>query len=466
MFHRIHKPSVLIATIAVTQAVCLTAGVLFFASWMRTSVSEIVYQQVLDDNVQMTRQLTVLVKHMDVGDIRENSASWHKLQRVIGHIQLPNDGFVCLTDARNGDLLCHPDFNGSDAPMAKTYVAGKTDYSKRSPAESVRAMLPGDDTTSTVTGSVRDYEGELQIIAASRMNDSDLQLNVHQKTSGVEGRIQHLTRAVVPAGLTVAGLLVAITTWSIILIVRRYDARLAAINAGLEATVEERTRALRKTRDAVVFGLAKLAESRDVDTGEHLERISTYVTTLAQQLEANGHACWMDRAYVDNLALASSLHDIGKVGIPDNVLLKPGAFTPEERAQMETHAALGGACLDAIGEQLGDDDFLQLSREIAYGHHEKWDGTGYPAQAKGEGIPVSARIVALSDVYDALRSRRPYKEPMPHAQARAIIVEGRGSHFDPAVVDAFLACESVFERLSDQGGTAPQAAANPQASAA
>ncbi len=466
MFHRIQKPSILIATIAVTQTACLTAGVLFFATWMRTSVSEIVYQQVLDDNVQMTRQLTVLVQQMDVGDVRENPASWRRLQRVIGHIELPNNGFVCLTDARNGDLLCHPDFNGADTPMPKTYVAGKTDYTTRSPAESVRAMLPGDSTTPTVTGSVRDYEGELQIIAASRMKDFDLQLNVHQKTSGVEDRIQHLTRAVVPAGLTVAGSLVTITTWCIILIVRRYDARLAAINEGLEATVQERTRALRKTRDAVVFGLAKLAESRDVDTGEHLERIRVYVTTLAQQLETNGHACWVDRAYIENLALASSLHDIGKVGIPDNVLLKPGAFTPEERDQMQTHATLGGACLDAIGEQLGDDDFLQLSREIAYSHHEKWDGTGYPAQAKGEEIPFSARIVALSDVYDALRSRRPYKKPMPHAQARAIIVQGRGTHFDPAIVDAFLACESVFESLSDQSHSAHQATAEPQASAA
>ena len=195
--------------------------------------------------------------------------------------------------------------------------------------------------------------------------------------------------------------------------------------------------------------------------------IATIAVTQAACLTAGVlfFASWM-RTSVSEIVYQQVLDDNVQMTRQLTVLLKPGAFTPEERTQMETHAALGGACLDAIGEQLGDDDFLQLSREIAYGHHEKWDGTGYPAQAKGEDIPASARIVALSDVYDALRSRRPYKEPMPHAQARAIIVEGRGSHFDPAVVDAFLACESVFERLSDQGGTAPQAAANPQASAA
>ncbi|MEM7235469.1 MAG: HD domain-containing phosphohydrolase, partial [Planctomycetota bacterium] len=143
-------------------------------------------------------------------------------------------------------------------------------------------------------------------------------------------------------------------------------------------------------------------------------------------------------------------HDIGKVGIPDQVLLKPGSFTEEERTIMESHPRIGGECLEAISDQLGQDDFLQLSREIAFCHHEKWDGTGYPAGLSADEIPMSARIVALADVYDALRSRRPYKERMPHEEASRILQAGSGCHFDPDIVEAFLACEATFREISEQ----------------
>jgi len=242
--------------------------------------------------------------------------------------------------------------------------------------------------------------------------------------------------------------LVAITTGLVFVILRRYDNRLAALNENLEDMVDRRTLSLRKTRDAVVFGLAKLAESRDTDTGEHLDRIRVYVTTLANYLSRE--FTWIDDKYIENLALASSLHDIGKVGIPDQILLKPGRFDPDERTVMETHAQKGGACLEAISQHLGEDDFLQLSREIAFSHHEKWDGTGYPLQIAEDDIPFAGRIVALADVYDALRSRRPYKDPMSHEKAKSIILEGRGSHFDPLIVDAFLACESEFVSISEK----------------
>ena len=123
---------------------------------------------------------------------------------------------------------------------------------------------------------------------------------------------------------------------------------------------------------------------------------------------------------------------------------------------MERHADIGGKCLEAVGEHLGEDDFLQVAREIAYCHHEKWDGSGYPFQVSGETIPLAARIVALADVYDALRSKRPYKDPMPHEKARKIILEGRGTHFDPRVVDAFLSCERLFVQVSQQQSLSSQ----------
>ena len=135
----------------------------------------------------------------------------------------------------------------------------------------------------------------------------------------------------------------------------------------------------------MIFGLAKLAESRDTDTGEHLDRIRRYVTILAEQLRGDGMR--IDQSYIDTLGLASSLHDIGKVGVPDAVLLKPGRLDADERVIIETHAAIGGDCLKAIGDQLGEDNFLQMAKEIAYSHHERWDGAGYPFRLGGEAIP-------------------------------------------------------------------------------
>jgi response regulator RpfG family c-di-GMP phosphodiesterase len=160
--------------------------------------------------------------------------------------------------------------------------------------------------------------------------------------------------------------------------------------------------------------------------------------------------------YVANLAVASALHDIGKVGVPDAVLLKAGRLTPAERRAMQMHAELGGECLAAIQRQLGDDDFLQLGQQVAVAHHEQWDGSGYPHGLQGKAIPLAARIVAVADVYDALTSHRPYRPALSHAEAREWIVSHYGTQFDPEVVEAFVAREGDFARLSQ---TAPQGAA-------
>jgi len=301
---------------------------------------------------------------------------------------------------------------------------------------------------SQLQGRLENHFGEAQVIAAAYLPNMNAHVKVHQKVAGVQKSVVDVLSPLKFISIAVGLGLVGFTTLLVSGLMTRYDHRLETINDGLESVIDERTRSLRKTRDAVVFGLAKLAESRDTDTGEHLDRIRLYVSLLAASID---EACvGRDRDFLQTFALASSLHDIGKVGIPDRVLLKPGRFTPEEAAIMHTHAVLGGDCLKAIGEQLGDEDFLQLAREIAYGHHEKWDGSGYPFGIAGTDIPISARIVALADVYDALRSRRPYKDPMPHEKARAIILEGSGSHFDPQVVDAFVKCEELFIEVSNK----------------
>jgi putative two-component system response regulator len=212
----------------------------------------------------------------------------------------------------------------------------------------------------------------------------------------------------------------------------------------------ERVLAL-ESRDLMIFAMAKLAESRDKDTGAHLERMREYSRILADELSTWPKYCdQIDGDYVQLIYLTSPLHDIGKVGIPDAVLLKPGSLTPEEFDIMKQHAVLGGETLSAVAQARPDAQFLTMAQEIAMTHHERWDGTGYPNHVKGEKIPLCGRIVALADVYDALRSKRVYKPAYSHQTARSLIMEGRGTQFDPDIVEAFLNRENEFMAVADQ----------------
>lgn len=218
----------------------------------------------------------------------------------------------------------------------------------------------------------------------------------------------------------------------------------------LEEEVARRTREVTAIQDVTTLAMASLAETRDFETGKHIRRIQRYVRALAVKLAQNPR--YSDELTDKKIALiykASPLHDIGKVGIPDRVLLKPGKFTAEEFEVMKTHTTLGRDAINHAEQELGVEiEVLTLAKEIAYCHHEKWDGSGYPEGLAGEQIPVSARLMALADVYDALISRRVYKEPMTHAQAVAIIAPGRGKDFDPAVVDAFMALQEDFSAIA------------------
>jgi putative two-component system response regulator len=206
-----------------------------------------------------------------------------------------------------------------------------------------------------------------------------------------------------------------------------------------------------ETRDIVIFSMAKLAESRDPETGNHLERIRHYSKTLAQALirsEKTGGA--INESLIDNIFLTSPLHDIGKMGIPDYILLKAGRLDDEEFAIMKNHSIIGFNTLNAALKKYPRADYLKMSAEIALSHHEKYDGTGYPHQLKGDEIPLSAQIVSLADVYDALVNKRVYKEAYPHKMAKSIIVEEKGTHFNPFIVDAFQLCEKKFAEIFDR----------------
>ncbi len=203
-----------------------------------------------------------------------------------------------------------------------------------------------------------------------------------------------------------------------------------------------------ESRDVTIFALAKLAESRDPDTGAHLDRIREYCRVLCEKLVEHGpYVDQIDGDYVRTVYLTSPLHDIGKVGIPDNILLKPGKLTDEEFGTMKQHAKIGSDTLDAALKARPDAQYLRMARDIALSHHEKFDGSGYPFGLKGQDIPLCGRITALADVYDALRTKRVYKPAFSHEKAREIIIEGSGTHFDPVIVDVFLQTELKFVEI-------------------
>ena len=220
----------------------------------------------------------------------------------------------------------------------------------------------------------------------------------------------------------------------------------------LEQEVAKRTREISAIQDVTILAMASLAETRDNETGNHIRRTQHYVKALAEALRQQPKfAAELDDHTITMLFKSAPLHDIGKVGIPDRILLKPGRYEPEEFAIMQRHPLLGLQAIEHAEQSLGTSvDFLRVAKEIAYGHHEKWDGSGYPQGLVGEAIPLSARLMAVADVYDALISRRVYKEGMPHQQAAEIIAQGRGSHFDPDVVDAFFQIEQTFVAIAQR----------------
>lgn len=200
-----------------------------------------------------------------------------------------------------------------------------------------------------------------------------------------------------------------------------------------------------QSRDLTIFALAKLAESRDVETGAHLERIREYCRVLAEDLSRqDAYRDQIDGEFVNLMYMTSPLHDIGKVGIPDAILLKPGRLTAEEFDVMKRHTLIGGQTLESLAAAQPDAEYLAMARDIALTHHEKFDGSGYPYGLAGDEIPLCGRITALADVYDALTTRRVYKPEYGHEVARELILEGRDCHFDPDIVDSFLRCEAEF----------------------
>lgn len=230
-----------------------------------------------------------------------------------------------------------------------------------------------------------------------------------------------------------------------------YHEQIEERNVLLSDQVRLQVKEIAQAQLGAIFAMSKLAESRDPETGEHLDRMREYCRILAVQMQSTSkYSKMIDADFIDNIYAASPLHDIGKVGVPDAILTKPGKLNESEWTIMKTHPVVGAETLREVDRQHPGNAFVKSGIEIAEAHHEKWNGTGYPFGLSGDKIPLVARILGLGDVYDALTSKRCYKEAFSIGKTRGIIIKDRGAHFDPDVIDAFLETEDEFARVREE----------------
>lgn len=253
------------------------------------------------------------------------------------------------------------------------------------------------------------------------------------------------TKHQIPLSIGTVLLVILVTAWCTARLVRAHDRRLEDLNEQLEERVRQRVAKATATRDALITGLARLADYRDSDTGAHLDRIAEYSAILAERMRTAHPE--INPEWIARLRVASSLHDIGKVGVPDAILLKPARLDATERREIERHPVIGANTLMAVRETMGHDELVEMAMRVTLFHHERWDGTGYPTGLAGSDIPLEARIVAVADVYDALTSTRVYKPPMPHAEAVALIASSAAAHLDPDVVTALRLGAEQFDQI-------------------
>lgn len=265
------------------------------------------------------------------------------------------------------------------------------------------------------------------------------------ETKGFElGAVDYITKPIVPPIL-----MARVHTHLALQSARNF---LEQQNEVLEEQVKARTRQLAALQDAIIMAMASLAETRDNDTGHHIRRTQHYVRELALCLQnQEKYRSELTEGIIEILYKTAPLHDIGKVGVPDRILLKPGRLTADEFEEMKRHAVYGRDAIIAAEKSMeAPESFLLTARDIAYSHHEKWNGSGYPQGLSGTNIPLSARLMAIADVYDALITKRIYKDAMSHDEAVTIIESGAGTHFDPEIVAAFMMVKDKFAAIAEQ----------------
>lgn len=442
---RYHQRWLLVSLLSLGQLACLVAGVLWFAHAGNGQLCEQMRLRALRENQVAAFSIADELSRRSPEFFQDRSAyavllpamseqtQRRKLERCIWIVERSTGAVLARTQCCDDRAVPMP--NQILSTVINSSVGG------------VRVADVGSNARPEVSGFANFGEGP-ELCAVRDVALRGVKIIVGTADADVLDEVRHVTARLTAGGMLVALGVAAFGTLVLLAIVQRYEHRLTSVNSDLRRAVEDRGIAALKARDAVIFGLARLAESRDDDTGEHLDRIRAYAEILAGDLAERTDE--VDRDFVARIGLCSSLHDIGKVGVPDAVLLKPGALTPQERDVIRKHTTIGGDTLMAIRERLPDDPFIEMACEITFAHHERWDGKGYPFGLAGSEIPLAARIVALADVYDALTTPRVYKPAFSHERARQIILEGIGTQFDPQVVYAFLRQESRFEARSGE----------------
>lgn len=428
----------LILGLLAVEAVVFVVGGFIGLRIVREQMASMVGEQVKADNARYAEGLAGVIEAMGVqGETPYGSPGWERMQRAVEQVEMPGDGFACILDGDNR-ILCHPELSLNPSLLGTNLSANVSDITGS-----------GERVGEAAVGKTYFLLDGVHYIATRKIEGTNNRLLVHQTAEGLVSVSDALTTPLMITFIGIGGAVLLLTVLGSYVVTRRYEHVLEVVNAGLEDEVQQRTRKHTEARNALIFGLAKLAESRDPETGAHLERLCLFSERIARQLQQDGRHSEINDAWIHDLRLAAALHDIGKVGIADSALLKPGRLNDDERREMQRHPMIAADTLLAIYQQMGDDNLIALSVQVALYHHEKWDGTGYPFKLKAEAIPLPARIVAVADVYDALTSKRVYKDAMPHEEACRVIHKDAGSHFDPVVVDAFLRVADAFPGLRE-----------------
>ncbi len=444
---RLRSRGSFIAAMVLMQAFIIGLGLFIGLEALRSGLAQRARDQVLNDTAQTLLTLSAAtaptLQSLDA-DERADSHAWgsDRLTRLLGSVVLTSFSELTMITA-GGEALVR------NAAGVRTLTLSERD---KLTCSLLRLHPTGDlvpltdlNPGAVISGEEVAVSGELRWASVIYNPASGAKFIAYTDAQALHAAERNLSGEALLLVALIGSLVLGVTIGGSVVLVKRYDTIVMRMNRQLEQEAERRTRRGLSIRNGLVFGLAKLADYRDTDTGKHLERICKYCEVLANAAKVRFPE--MDRAYIERLKLASSMHDIGKVGIPDSVLLKPGPLTPDERNLMERHTQIGADTLSAIRQHVGEDDLLSMSVEVALCHHERYDGTGYPNSLHADQIPLCARLVAVADVYDALTSRRVYKEAFTHEKACEIVRASSGTHFDPRLVDAFFDVVTQFDQI-------------------
>ncbi|MDX2017402.1 MAG: HD domain-containing protein [Planctomycetota bacterium] len=452
----------MIAALVALQVVVMVFGSLLSWYRLRSGVTETVTDAVIVENITDLERFERELSRVASAPIEYGSPTWRQVQTLVESFEdLSNGAFVWVLDEQ-GYVLAHPAllrnpdmrrFNYADRVIQELSAKGQQRPTSTSAHASSKLGEVGRDYVSIGRA---DFLGGPSWIATRFVPGLNVRVLVQQpEQSLAAGWAAFQSELALTIGLIATGVLI-VTGLGSVWLVRRYDAVLSKVNRQLEAEVTARIQHTLDARHTLIFNLGKAIDARDADQGRHVERVARYSEILAQDLAPI--AAGVDRAWIECLKVASSLHDLGKAAIPDSILLKRGPLSAEERRAMEHHALAGAEILFNVRRRLGDDALVNMAIQVVVQHHERYDGSGYPYGIAGEQISLAARIVALADAYDGMTTSRCYKDAITHDAARAVIAKLRGTQFDPQIVDAFERCHARFDEVRQalpQGGPAP-----------